>query len=286
MTVLTVEQLGAFLERRERSHPVDALIDLAESTLVEFLGADWVDRNVRTAASRDFFRVARSGDMDDFRHHHRYIQLAEMLFNLQEVPGFEKRIEAIVKNNVETGVAELEVGKFLKSCGLNFAFREEVGRKGEDYDVSVDLEPGHLPVEAKCKVEGTEYSEATLRNTLADARGQLPSDESGVIFLKLLEEWFLGDDTVEALDTAVRRFLGSTGRVVGVVLMWERWTRTETGARVSAKYDVRTNPKARSVPRELEGLLSPRQPCDSWTEFLRLVGSSSIPPLQDQGPSA
>jgi len=198
-----------------------------------------------------------------------------MLFNLQGHGGFSGRLEALRDGDVEAGVAEFTVGRFLALCGVDFSFRERTGQKGVAYDVSMRLGEGSdIPGEAKCKVEGTEYSAGTLANSLSEARRQLPPNGSGIVFLKLLEEWFLGDDTVEALETALAGFLRNTRRVAAVVLMWERWTRNENGARVSARYDVRLNRSARQPPVDLEKVLVPRFPRPEWVELPTVVESS------------
>ena len=57
MSKLSGSQLKAFVASQGHSDPSEALIDLAESILVTYLGADWVGQNVRTAPPRDYFRV-------------------------------------------------------------------------------------------------------------------------------------------------------------------------------------------------------------------------------------
>lgn len=121
---------------------------------------------MRDGTPSKYFRTYDVRPGDEFRHHHRYISLAEMFFNLQDQPGFTERLTIISRHDVEAGVAELELAKFLTACGTRFEFRNRTGSSGLDYDLRIFLPDGNeLAAESKCKLEGTPYSKGTIANT-------------------------------------------------------------------------------------------------------------------------
>lgn len=48
------------------------------------------------------------------------------------------------------------------------------------------------------------------------ARGQLPADRAGIIFIKVPQRWIEDPGTFEAMVRTAREFLATTGRVVSI----------------------------------------------------------------------
>jgi len=79
----------------------------------------------------------------------------------------------------------------------------------------VDVWQAHFVRNSKCKLESTDVSEATVRNSLETARQQLPGGHPGVVFLKIPQEWFT-ESGLGIVSKAVARFLRTTNRVISV----------------------------------------------------------------------
>jgi hypothetical protein len=97
------------------------------------------------------------------------------------------------------------------------SFCRSMGTTGTDYDVEIEYPSSVIATaDAKCKIEGTEFSENTIRNTLNKARKQLPDDWPGIVFFKVPPAWISDGGRVATMLNAARGFLRGTRRVVSV----------------------------------------------------------------------
>jgi len=187
------------------------------------IGIEWMHRHVMGySAPTKFFRNSRTTASDRVVHMARVIQLAEMLFNLQRVPGIRSIVHVLrTESDVEARFAELEVGKLLALYKTPFHFVTPSGTKGKDYDIEVKLNAGPVCVDVKCKLESTPEGEAALLRTLKNAASkQLPSDRPGAFFVKLPQSWNADGMQFrhfESFDRITNDLYRNSGRVVSVV---------------------------------------------------------------------
>lgn len=145
--------------------------------------------------------------------------MAESLFNLQQIEGFDDCIAQMKGggDKIEATCAELDFGRFLYIHDVDFRFVVRTMTKGKDYDVELKYSDGlPVPADAKCKLASTDIDPTTLGNTLEKARRQLPSDRPGVIFLKVPQAWIADASVVAAMVDEGRRFLRNTGRIISI----------------------------------------------------------------------
>jgi hypothetical protein len=120
-----------------------------------FLGTDWVRKyaDPHCAKKRSIFTLVESPLRDKHRAVSNYFHLAEDLYNLQTVLGFDECIERFRNGDIESGFAELEFGGMLRRNGISFRYVVPVGTLGRDYDVEI-LHPRQLKIcaDAKCKI--------------------------------------------------------------------------------------------------------------------------------------
>ena len=154
-----------------------------------FLGDDWFRNHLLPDAHpNSFLRPDFSTADVDPNYSARTLELAEMLLNLQHVRGFRRCLEHLALKQVQSGLAELQIGQVLQTRGVPFRYVED----GEATTVDIVFE---LPTrteafaEIKCKEEETPYSDATLRRALAKARQQIGKDNAGVVFVKVPTAW-------------------------------------------------------------------------------------------------
>jgi hypothetical protein len=182
-------------------------------------GPSWVLGNIAgydPTLSDGYFRRERPDESTFFRR----IDLAELLFNLQDVEGIDRVLDTLRDGTIESVVAELEAAKLLRLAGLPFRFVEPVGAKGSDFDVEIVVPGGYINCEIKCKLEATDLSDRTIVRTLAKASSQLPKDAANVIFVRLPTPWVWEAETGSAVMSAVRRFFGRSCRVAAIVFHW------------------------------------------------------------------
>jgi hypothetical protein len=149
---------------------------------------------------------------------YRIMDLAELLYNLQHIAGFDECITRMRDGDIEGTHAELDFGRMLYLHQIHFRYVVPAGLPGRDnYDVEV-VYPNQLVVcgDAKCKVEATIFGERTIDITLEKARRQLPDDRPGIVFVKLPASWMEIPNAAEICIRVARDFLRTTRRVVSV----------------------------------------------------------------------
>src|SRR5665213_1914846 len=84
--------------------------------LARIFGARWVERHFLNPTSADAKGFMKLDFSADHAREHKSLRaglLAEMLVNLQNVPGFEHPVAQMRNGQVESGFAELDCGKLL-----------------------------------------------------------------------------------------------------------------------------------------------------------------------------
>lgn len=183
-----------------------------------FLGAAWADEHVQDTGGSGYLRLDWNDKDRAQRQAYRILDLAEILFNLQRIDGFDECIQRMKDGDIEGTYAELDLGRMLFLDGLDFRFVSTSGNKGDDFDLEIVLTDGlSVCADAKCKIETTDYSENTVLNSLSHARQQFPPDKPSIIFVKLPPRWVAEVVDIKGRLTEVAlRFLRGTGRVVSI----------------------------------------------------------------------
>jgi hypothetical protein len=207
-----------------------------------------------------------------YRNQEHALRIAELLFNQQSVEGIDGRLNDLREGQVEATYAELEAGGFLLRHGIPFKYIDETSVKGLDYDGQIILHNGErVNCEMKCKIESTQFSESTIRNTLDAARKQLPSGEPSLVFLKIPELWVHHPEISTALPTVINDFLRGTSRVVSIILRWEEVhiLPKEAGSLIVYKYRIERGITPKKISSQVQDLLdqlsSPA--VGSWVSF-------------------
>lgn len=191
---------------------------LAVSIVKYFFGQEWVDEHVspeRTTAG--FLRVPLGEGTDTQISTFKIVDFAELLFNLQDILGFDTCIDRIRRGVIEPTFAELDLGRMLYSGNVEFRFVEPQQTKGLDYDIEITLSDGLVVcADAKCKAEATDFSVDSVRHSLKKARTQFPENRPSIIFMKVPHRWFEEPIHGVSLNSIAETFLRETGRIVSV----------------------------------------------------------------------
>jgi len=192
---------------------------LSIAILNHFFGKAWTEEHVALGGPSGLLRQDDVDRIKSEQQSFRLVDLAEILFNLQNVEGFDDCIEQMKNGNIEGTYAELDLGRMLYVSDVNFCFVKPSGKKGDDFDIEITLSDGmHVCADAKCKIEATVFSENTVLNSLEQARTQFPSDRPSVVFVKVPPQWFEQPSLqiTNRLDEAAHKFFRTTQRVVSV----------------------------------------------------------------------
>jgi hypothetical protein len=134
-------------------HGQDKSFALGAGVVRRFLGEDWIDRHFNPDGLRGFFTIDETTQMTRAMAAFRLIDLAEALYNLQDVPGFDECIQGLRDDHVEATFAELDFGRMLYLNRVPFRFVPPLGVKRSDYDIEI-IHPNTSQIicaDAKCK---------------------------------------------------------------------------------------------------------------------------------------
>lgn len=186
---------------------------VASAVLRGFLGAKWFDKHVTSG----FLTIDESTPKRREETLFRVIDLSEVLYNLQNVTGFDECIERMRNRDIEGTYAELDLGRMLFLHKAPFRYVVARGIKKRDYDVEIIYPNGVVAcAEAKCKIESTEFRPATVIDTLNRATGQLPDDHPSIIFVKVPPRWMEARGFAAIIADIARSFLQDVPHVVSV----------------------------------------------------------------------
>jgi hypothetical protein len=246
-----------------------------------FFGDPWLRDYVLVGCRRPGFLsmrpVIQSDGMGiDKDHTLRVVQLAEVLFNLQGIPGFEHCLDRMFGGQIESAMAELEFGMFLHRQGVSFNYIKPSGVKKQDYDVDVPYEGGTVACgDIKCKLEGSDYTEATLLNSLKKVRHQLPADRPGIAFVKVPQDWL--DASTGNLGASgsvaetLKKFFSTTKRMVLVVFYAKLTFELPRGTAVRYVALERENSSSRYAGERSWRLFDDIRDRPNWVDFTQLL---------------
>jgi hypothetical protein len=197
---------------------VEESLSLAAAVLRHFFSEDWWNRWVMPETAKpNFLRIDESDQNRLDLTALRVIDLAEVLYNLQHVPGFDECIAKMRNGDIEGTYAELDLGRMLYLNQVPFRYVVPRKVKGLDYDVEIEYPDGMITcAEAKCSIENTGLGANTIKNKLDRARQQLPPDRPGIVFVKMPPKWMDAGDFLSATLGVAQEFLRGTRRVVSV----------------------------------------------------------------------
>jgi hypothetical protein len=212
-----------------------------------FLGEEWIEEHVGPqSAVGGFLRVAPGEGADTQISAFKIVDFAELLYNLQDVPGLDVCIDRIRRGTIEPTYAELDLGRMLYCGGVEFRFVEPQQHKGLDYDIEIRLSDGVLVcADAKCKVDSTDFSVDTVRRSLEKARTQFPKDRPSIIFLKVPDRWIEQPLFGASLNDIAVQFLRGTGRIVSVKFYFSRTIYRDKMLKHEHVFKEISNPKNR-----------------------------------------
>jgi hypothetical protein len=218
---------------------------IAAGVLRIFLGAEWVERHVISDNfKKGFLSVEKQDPIKREISFFRLIDLAEMLYNLQRVPGFDECVDRMRNGDIEGTLAELNVARLLFLNKVPFRFVIPRGVKKRDYDFDILCPNGRVAcADAKCKIDETSFSEGGIRETLRKARKQLPNDKPGIIFVKTPQHYLTDPEFHAKAIKIAERFLGGVSRIVSVKFYVEPIQYMNNVMRIDFAYHEVSNPR-------------------------------------------
>jgi hypothetical protein len=128
---------------------------LAMEIMKYYFGEVWLNKYLMPhSAKPNLLRTDVSDTISQDRTALRAIDLAEVIYNLQHVRGFDECIARMRNGDIEGTYAELDLGRMLYQVPFSYVVPQGV-KKGQDYDVEVEYPDVIACAEAKCNIEST-----------------------------------------------------------------------------------------------------------------------------------
>ena len=208
----------AFVSNPEaRDDPWARPYTLSLAVIRYFLGENWLTEHTEPGVGvRGFLRPDIEADNHQVQFF-KSIDLAELLFNLQHIEGFDGCLARLRGGDIEPTLAELDAARMLYINDHMFWFIEPQGKQGDDFDFRVIL-PGLrvANIEAKCNIETPTVNLKSIENALNKARRQLPSKQPGIVFLKLPPSWIDTPNFAPQAAQIATNVMRNSSRVVSV----------------------------------------------------------------------
>ena len=210
-----------FPERKEEFYKLGVSTEL----LRHLIDNEWVNQSIfkqhaliekKNRKGFDFLNAEES----DFIWQHRIQYLAERVYNLKKVENFNYLRSEILNGELVSRFAELEVAAHLMRRNVKIKFVKPIGKKKSDYDLKI-IDEVTINCEIKHKLNTTNLSFNTLKNSISRANKQLPKNEWGIIFFKISQEWIRDVNFKKHFLRVISAFFKRNQNILGVVLRWE-----------------------------------------------------------------
>jgi len=273
-----------------RTDPWARSYTLSLSVVKYFLGQEWIDEHLQPIHGRGGFLQVDLDSTDREIQYFRAVDLGELLFNLQNIEGFDACVARLKAGDVEPTLAELDVARMLYINDHRFWFVERQNKAGSDFDFRL-IFPGGLVacIEAKCNLETADFNTTTIKNALQKARTQLPPNEPGIIFVKLPSQWITAPAFARQSVETANEFLRGTERIVSVKYYVAHFLFSKGDLGQGHLFKEITNPKHRfGRTRNWDLLTNWVPPMIGWNKmplkYVRLVFFPDLepPPTDDK----
>jgi hypothetical protein len=221
VTLDWIRRINRLIPLRVSESIVSRSDKLATAILQKFFGADWIAQHVEPGTKTKFLATNNSTPALREQQKMRRVVLAEMLFNLQKVKGFNNCLAKLNDGEVEPTYGALEIARMIVTTAtdtkLSFRFVSESRRLRRDYDLSIKFSDGAIArAETKCKLEETAITLQTIEQSLSRAKQQLPQSKPGIVFIKVPRAWIEDEKFAANMIALAKRSMARSPWIVSV----------------------------------------------------------------------
>lgn len=119
---------------------VEQSLGLAYFIIDRFLSKTWLQKHVLPDCRQPGFFSIDLQNLDLTCY--RVIDLAELLYNLQDIVGIDHCLGNLRKSDLAGTYAELDLGRMLHMYKVDFVYNSPRGVRGDDYDVELPTRTG------------------------------------------------------------------------------------------------------------------------------------------------
>ena len=211
-----VENCTNFL--KGQTEPRMRMLITAIAVLRYFLHNKFVDD--RFYGKDDFYRLARTEELDKFRYIDRMCYLAHYLFLLRDADGFDTILERIKTRESRAPYYETMIAAFHRIASYDIFVSVESVTKGSDFDFRGEKDQAAIAVEVTA-LTNEAFSQQNISNVLAHKRSQMPPALPGSLYCILPDKWFeQGPNPLPDIIAVTNAFFRRSKRINYVTYVW------------------------------------------------------------------
>lgn len=173
------------------------------SIIAHFLGIEWyVAHASLNSPEKSYLHPEFDADGKAREWSILFLNLAEMLFNLQGVENFNIVLKHLTLDQLESALSELQSGMLLKQEGIFFRYLDPdtfpEGQASPDIELTL-WDGSQIGAEVKSKSVETELTNRTIKRALDDGADKFQKGDVGIIIMRVPQSW-----TVQTLDGDVK----------------------------------------------------------------------------------
>jgi hypothetical protein len=227
------------VERRANGDRAMCEFTFAAALLELSYGTDWYQQNIKLRAKPDEWMHNLQGDQSEGRilYHHRVVRLGNAVFTLLQAKtkGWDTLKGRFQKRATKPCFVEAEIASMLVYNGFDVEIKNEVGIRGEDFDMAATKDGVTLEVEVTTKEPGP-LTVNTIKNTIKGKRTQVSGNHPAVLYIRIPSEWMEdGHAALQMFTEAFLDFWSRSTRFNAFVLVWEEVKLFGSGGRVQMK---------------------------------------------------
>jgi hypothetical protein len=241
------------VERRANGDRAMCEFTFAAALLELSYGTDWYQRKIKLRAKPDEWMHNLQGDQSEGRilYHHRVVRLGNAVFTLLQAKtkGWDTLKGRFQKRATKPCFVEAEIASMLVYNGFDVEIKNEVGIRGEDFDMAATKDGVTLEVEVTTKEPGP-LTVNTIKNTIKGKRTQVSGNHPAVLYIRIPSEWMEdGHAALQMFTEAFLDFWSRSTRFNALVLVWEEVKLFGSGGRVQMKMQAcYVNPPSHAHP--------------------------------------
>jgi hypothetical protein len=161
------------------------------SVIVHYLGFKWhEDHSFLTSPERSFLHPTFEDDGKAREWSVYFLNLAEMLINLQDIENFQVVLDHLRLDQLESAICELQSGMILKQEGIPFRYIDPLTISGPSPDIELTLSDGtRIGAEITCKSDSTDMTEGTITRGLKHGSSKFAKGDKGMIIMRVPQSW-------------------------------------------------------------------------------------------------
>jgi hypothetical protein len=161
-------------------------------------------------------------------HMRRVINLADYIFSLRSVVGFDVLIDRISNRDLRASFFEARAAKYIFDRGFSIEVKQEVQKRGEDFDFKATRDGLIINIEVT-EIRSTRTLSKAIFNKLNEKRSQVPAGAPAIFFVTVPPKWGKNPNLLFIVMKECLNFFSRSQRINGIWFQFEDFKRIDNG---------------------------------------------------------